>query len=117
MIYREVVDRLDRTTVERFVTRALQVIRLVGTKANAIYSMMICQAFANQTRLWFCDVGFGDGSPVLVAPLAFSSIVAVIISATPWAQMDVPAFLSLRPRLMETSLKKQFLDDLATLVY
>ncbi|KAL2864093.1 acyltransferase helD2 [Aspergillus lucknowensis] len=118
LISRDVVDHVNRTTIEGFITRALRVIRLVGTQANVLYSLMVCQAFSNQSRLGFYDVDFGDGPPVFVAPMAYSNTVAVIMASPPSSLAgDVPVFLTLRPRLMQALLKKEILGNLATLVY
>lgn len=115
-ISRDTVDRVDRRMVEQFINRALRVINLVGAKANVLYSMMVCQAFSNQSRLGFYDINFGFGTPSLVVPMAYSNTVAVIVPSDPTSD-GVDVFLTLRPRVMEVLLKKQYLDSFAELVY
>jgi hypothetical protein len=116
VISRETVDQVDTKTVEKFISRALRIIDLVGHKANVLYSMMVCQAFSNQSRLPFYDVDFGFGRPVLVVPMAYPNTVAVIVpSASP--HIDVDVFLTLRPNVMAALLKKQDLLSFATLLY
>jgi hypothetical protein len=115
-ISRETVNRVDRKTIEKFISRALRIIDLVGDKANVFYSMMVCQAFSNQSRLPFYDVNFGFGRPILVVPMAYPNTVAVIIPSVP-PHVDIDVFLTLRPNVMAALLKKHELQSFATLVY
>ncbi|KAF2835331.1 transferase family protein [Patellaria atrata CBS 101060] len=115
-ISRETVDCVDKKTVEQFIRRALRVINLVGRKANVLYSMIVCQAFSNQSRLSFYDVDFGFGRPAFVVPMAYSNTVAVIMPSAS-QQNDVYVFLTLRPNVMTSLLKNVQLRAFTKLVY
>ncbi|KAL1917678.1 uncharacterized protein VTP21DRAFT_4071 [Calcarisporiella thermophila] len=117
VISRNTIDQVDKKRIEQFISRALKVINLVGHKANVLYSMLVCQAFSNQSRLRFYDADFGHGQPAKVVPMAYSNTVAVVFPPAPPSSDDVEVFLTLRPNVMANLLKKQDLQSFATIVY
>lgn len=95
-VCRKTVDSAaDRIIIERLVKRAMQSIRLLGDKARILYSLMVCQAFSDQSRLAFYSVDFGFGPPVLVVPVAYPRTLAVVVPSPPGSE-DVYIWLSLQ---------------------
>ncbi|KAH0592317.1 hypothetical protein MHUMG1_09930 [Metarhizium humberi] len=80
---RSTTSAADGATIEKLIQRAMTSIRLLGDKVRILYSLMICQAFSNQSRLPFYEVDFGVGRPVFVSPMAYPRTVAVIVPPPP----------------------------------
>ncbi|RYP38041.1 hypothetical protein DL767_002690 [Monosporascus sp. MG133] len=80
---RQAVDSADNATIKYLVHRAMQSIRLLGNQARILYSLMVCQAFSNQSRLEFYSADFGFGPPCLAVPVAYPRTLAVIVPSPP----------------------------------
>lgn len=113
---RKAVDSADRNTIEMLVKRAMQSIRLLGNKARVLYSLMICQAFSNQSRLDFYSVDFGLGPPLLAVPVAYPRTLAVIVP-TPPSSDDTYIWLSLQSEQMERLLQNKDFRSFVNVVY
>lgn len=89
---RSTTSAADGATIEKLIQRAMRSIRFLGDKVRILYSLMICQAFSNQSRLPFYEVDFGVGRPVFVSPMAYPRTVAVIVPPPPSLAMGRDAF-------------------------
>lgn len=103
---RNTVDGTDRNAIEQLLKRALQSIRLLGNKARVLYSLMICQAFSNQSRLEFYAVDFGFGKPLLAVPVAYPRTLAVVVPSPPGSD-DIYVWLSLPSKQMDRLLQNK----------
>jgi hypothetical protein len=113
---RQTVDEVDAKVIERFTRRAMLAIKIVGDKARVLYSLMVCQAFSNQSRLPFYEVDFGFGRPRLVVPMAYSKSLAVIVPPPPPSQ-DVYVYLTLEVEDMAAILQNEDFIAIAKMVY
>jgi len=115
-ISRRSVDDVDIKTIERFAKRAMLAIQLLGDKARDLYSLMVCQAFSNQSRLPFYDVDFGFGRPRFVSPMAYSKSLAVIVPPPPPSR-DVFVYLTLEVEGMAHILRNEGFMAMVNRVY
>ncbi|KAK2867857.1 hypothetical protein FQN49_003403 [Arthroderma sp. PD_2] len=113
---RKTVDRADRNTIEQLIKRAMQSIRLLGNKARVLYSLMVCQAFSNQSRLPFYSVNFGLGPPVLAVPVAYPRTLAVVVPSPPSSD-DVYVWLSLQTEQMRLLMQNDNFRSFVNIVY
>ncbi|KAM5476785.1 hypothetical protein MauCBS54593_000055 [Microsporum audouinii] len=113
---RKTVDTADRNTIERLIKRAMQSIRLLGNKARVLYSLMICQAFSNQSRLAFYSVNFGLGPPVLAVPVAYPRTLAVVVPSPPPSD-DLYVWLSLQSEQMRLLMQNENFRSFANIIY
>ena len=115
-ISRRSVNEVDIKVIERFARRAMLVIQLLGDKARDLYSLMVCQAFSNQSRLPFYDVDFGFGRPLFVSPMAYSKSLAVIVPPPPPSR-DVYVYLTLEVEGMAHILRNEGFMGMVERVY
>jgi hypothetical protein len=115
-ISRRSVDEVDIKVIERFSKRAMLAIQLLGDKARDLYSLMVCQAFSNQSRLPFYDVDFGFGRPLFVSPMAYSKSLAVIVPPPPPSR-DVYVYLTLEVEAMAHMLRNEGFMAMVKRVY
>ncbi|EEQ35337.1 hypothetical protein McanMca71_004794 [Microsporum canis] len=113
---RKTVDTADRNAIERLIRRAMQSIRLLGSKARVLYSLMICQAFSNQSRLAFYSVNFGLGPPVLAVPVAYPRTLAVVVPSPPPSD-DIYVWLSLQSEQMRLLVQNESFRSFVNIVY
>ncbi|KAM5442433.1 hypothetical protein MferCBS31731_002311 [Microsporum ferrugineum] len=113
---RKAVDTADRNTIERLIRRAMQSIRLLGNRARVLYSLMICQAFSNQSRLAFYSVNFGLGPPVLAVPVAYPRTLAVVVPSPPPSD-DLYVWLSLQSEQMRLLVQNDNFRSFVNIVY
>ncbi|EFQ96701.1 transferase [Nannizzia gypsea CBS 118893] len=113
---RKAVDTADRNTIEQLIKRAMQSIRLLGNKARVLYSLMICQAFSNQSRLAFYSVNFGLGPPVLAVPVAYPRTLAVVVPSPPSSD-DIYVWLSLQSEQMRLLMQNENLRSFVSIAY
>lgn len=115
-VCRKAIDSADRTVIEQLIKRAMQSIRLLGNRARILYSLMVCQAFSNQSRLEFYTVDFGFGPPVLAVPVAYPRTLAVIVPSPP-ASDDVYIWLSLQSAQMGRLMDNQGFRSFVRVLY
>lgn len=113
---RKTVDSADRNTIEQLVKRAMQSIGLLGSKARVLYSLMVCQAFSNQSRLDFYSVDFGLGPPLLAVPVAYPRTLAVVVP-TPPSSDGTYIWLSLQSEQMKRLLQNKDFRSFINIVY
>jgi hypothetical protein len=116
LVSRRTTAQADRSTIEQFLRRAIRAIRLLGGKVRIMYSLMICQAFSNQSRLPFYESDFGHGKPVFVAPTAYSRTLAVIVPPPPPSR-DAFVYLSLEAEQMAHVRGNESFMSVADVVY
>nr|QBB00670.1 acyltransferase [Waltergamsia fusidioides] len=115
-VCRKTVDSADRGVIEQLIRRAMESIKWLGPKARVLYSLMVCQAFSNQSRLGFYSSDFGFGPPVLAVPLAYPQTLAVVVPSPPESD-DVYVWLSLKREQMVQLMGNRCFHSLVRVVY
>jgi helvolic acid biosynthesis cytochrome C16-acyltransferase len=113
---RKTIDGTGPLAIENLVKRAMMAIRMVGDRARILYSLMVCQAFSNQSRLPFYEVDFGNGNLEFVVPMAYSKSLSVVFPSPPQSS-DVYVYLTLEVKDMEAALMNKDFLDIVDVVY
>ncbi|KAG9249491.1 transferase family protein [Emericellopsis atlantica] len=115
-ISREAVSKVDVHVITSLAKKATKAMQVLGDKARLLYSLMVCQAFSNQSRLPFYEIDFGAGGPLFVAPMAYSKSLAVIVPSPPGSE-DVYVYLTLEEREMNRILQNEGFMSMVKLYY
>ncbi|KAI1191706.1 transferase family protein [Nemania serpens] len=115
-ISRLTIDGVDAQVIEGFTKRAMMAVKMMGDKVRILYSLMVAQAFSNQSRLPFYEADFGCGKPQFVAPMAYSKSLAVIVPSPPTSQ-DVYVFLTLEVEDMEIVMGNKDFRKVVEIIY
>ncbi|KAI0391963.1 transferase family protein [Xylariaceae sp. FL0594] len=115
-ISRQTVDGADAEVIEGFAKRAMMAVKILGEKVRTLYSLMVAQAFSNQSRLPFYEADFGGGRPVFVAPMAYSKSLAVILPSPPESR-DICVFLTLEVDDMRVVMENEDFRSIVEIIY
>ncbi|KAI1813109.1 transferase family protein [Poronia punctata] len=115
-ISRRTIDGVDAKIIEGFAKRAMMAVKMMGEKVRILYSLMVAQAFSNQSRLPFYEADFGGGQPLFFAPMAYSKSLAVIVPSPP-SSRDVHVFLTLEVDDMKVVMGNKDFRNMVEIVY